>query len=264
MLPLPELQRAFVAGVFEDATDVLAHLDDGRFGAARHLQVYRNNTFANLTDALAAIHPVVKKLVGEGFFAFAADRFIRRHPPRAGNLHDFGGGFADFLRAFEPARSLPYLPDVARLEWAWHESFHAADAKPLAAARLATLHETPHAKLRCALHPAVRLVESDYPILAIWQANQDGEAGKGTINLDDGGDRLLVHRPALDVLIEPLGAGEWALLSGIATGATLVAACETALAAEPGLDLARTLQHCIERAIIVDITTTDPQPGETP
>jgi hypothetical protein len=254
MLQLPELQRAFAAGVLEDATDVLAHLGDGRFGAARHLQVYRNNTFANLTDALAAIHPVVKKLVGEGFFAFAADRFIRRHPPRAGNLHEFGGEFAKFLSAFEPARSLPYLPDMARLEWLWHESFHDADAKPMALERLATVSDSQYRALRFTLHPAARLIESNYPILHIWQVNQDGYVGDDTVNLDEGGVRLLIHRPALEVLIAPLGAGEYALLSGFAAGATFASACEQVLAAEPGFDIGAALQRHIREGTIVSFT----------
>src|SRR6185436_9928463 len=78
-------------------------------------------------DALAAVYPVVQRLLGQGFFEYACDAFIRRHPPRSGNLHDFGAEFAEFLAGFEAASTLTYLPDTARLEWSWHVAFHAAD-----------------------------------------------------------------------------------------------------------------------------------------
>ena len=102
MPSLPELQRAFAAGVFAEDVAVTRHILDGRFPAARHLQVYRNNVFESLVGALKAVYPVVERLVGTGFFAYAADGYIRRHPPVSGNLHDFGDSFAGFLAGFEP------------------------------------------------------------------------------------------------------------------------------------------------------------------
>ncbi|HLD13305.1 MAG TPA: DNA-binding domain-containing protein, partial [Burkholderiales bacterium] len=69
---MPELQRAFAAGVFAEDVAVTRHILDGRFPAARHLQVYRNNVFESLVGALKAVYPVVERLVGTGFFAYAA------------------------------------------------------------------------------------------------------------------------------------------------------------------------------------------------
>jgi hypothetical protein len=252
---LREMQRAFAAGIFADDPAVHAHLGEGRFGAARHLQVYRNNTFANLTDALAAIYPVVQRLVGEGFFGYAADRYIRAHPPRSGNLHDFGESFAGFLSAFEPARELVYLPDVARLERAWHESFHAAHSAALAVERLARVPESERPALRFRLHPSVRLLASPFPILRIWEVNQDGCTGDQQVDLDSGGVRLLVHRPELRVEIEALAPGDYALLAALAAGTRLGAACEQALAADPDMDLGATLRHFVARRAIVDLVT---------
>lgn len=252
---LRETQRAFAAGVLADDPAVLALLGAGRFGAARHLQLYRNNTFANLTDALAAIYPVVQRLVGEGFFGYAADRYIRTHPPRSGNLHDFGEAFAGFLSAFEPARGLAYLPDVARLEWAWHQSFHAADSDPLAVERIAQVPESEQPALRFRLHPSARLLTSPFPILRIWEVNQDGYTGEQRVDLGGGGVQLLVCRPDLHVEIEALASGDYALLAALAAGTRLGAACEQAIAVEPEMDLGRALRHFVARGAIVDIVT---------
>ena len=182
MPSLPELQRAFAAAVYaDDATGPSprrAHVRHDRFPAARHLQVYRNNVFESLVGALKAVYPVVERLVGTGFFAYAADGYIRHHPPASGNLHDFGDSFAGFLAGFEPARALAYLPDVARLEWAWHRAFHAADRAPLALERLAAVPPERYGQVRFRLHPSAQFIASDYPLLRIWEVNQPAYAGE--------------------------------------------------------------------------------------
>ncbi len=250
---LRELQQAFAAGVLDDQAGVLTELRALRFEPARHLQVYRNNTFANLTDAMRAVYPVVERLVGTGFFDYLADQFIRSHPPRSGNLHDFGAELAGFVAEFEPARALVYLPDVAQLEWSWHTAFHAADAEPLDPARLATLAPDRYGRVHFRLHPSARLLASDYPILRVWEANQDGQDSNATIDLDGGGERLLVIRRRLDVLIERLGPGDYQLLDGCRHGAPFETACGQALAAEPGFDLAAALRWHITRGTFTDL-----------
>lgn len=252
MPALPELQRAFAAGVLADNTAMVQHIRDGRFPAARHLQVYRNNVFENLTGALKAVYPVVERLVGTGFFGYAADGYIRRQPPTSGNLHDFGDSFAGFLADFEPARELVYLPDVARFEWAWHRAFHAADHAPLAIEQLAAVPPEQYGQLCFKLHPSVQRIASDYPILRIWQVNQPEYAGDIALNLTDGGVRLLVARPALEVVIESLSAGDDALLRAFTAGQHFEDASATALTAQPDYDLAAALRRYVASAVIID------------
>jgi len=250
MPSLREVQESFAAAILADAPGLITHIADGAFPAERHLQIYRNNVFAGLTDGLVAVFPVAEKLVGEGFFRFAADAYIRRNPPLSGNLHDFGGSFPEFLARFEPAENLPYLPDVARLEWLWHEAFHAAEAPPLRIEDLAQVAPDDYERLRFALHPSARLLDSPWPILRIWQANQDGHASEAHVDLAEGGVRLLIHRRDLEVLIEPLAAGDHALLAGFRDGQTLGEASDTALACDPHYDLAARLGHHVSSAAL--------------
>jgi len=240
---LRELQQAFAAGVFEESNTLLTDLRDGGFRAVQHLQIYRNNVFAKLTDALGACYPVVQKLVGEGFFGFLADAYIRRHPPRSGDVHDFGSALPEFVAAFEPARSLAYLPDVARLEWAWHESYHAADAAPLVPETLGAVSPEVYACIVFHLHPSARLLQSAFPCLRIWQVNQPGFDGEPTVNLDAGAEQLLVIRHGVDVVIGALGAGEYAMLRAFADGKNLGEAADGALAVEPAFDLGAALRR---------------------
>jgi hypothetical protein len=241
MPSLYELQRGFAEGVFNpSAADFAQHIHPGRFPAERHFQVYRHNVFESLTGALRAVYPVVERLVGEGFFRYAADTYIGGHPPTSGNLHDFGGSFAEFLADFPPAGELVYLSDVAHLEWAWHQSFHAADGAPLSLTELAAIAPDRYDTIRFKLHPAARLLASPYPLLRIWQVNQPAFRDDMTVNLDQGGDKLLVMRRK-QVEIELLGDGDYALLSAIAAGVVLACAAEQAIRAQPNYDLAAAL-----------------------
>ncbi len=243
MPALHDLQCGFAAAIFGEGDEPFANkVRDGRFPGTRLVQIYRNNTFASLTAALEAVYPVVTRLVGGDFFRHAADRYIHAHPSTSGNLHDFGGRFAAFLATFPPAATLRYLPDVARLEWACHRVFHAADHPPLPLDQLAAVSPAQHGQLVFGLHPATRLLESDYPVLRIWQANQP-DAAEEQIDLSVGGDRLLVFRRDLEIEFKRLSSGEFILLRAFSLERRFAEASAAALEEEPRLDLAETLRH---------------------
>jgi len=249
---LRDLQSDFVAAVFDDRPEMSARVRAGRFPAAQHLQVYRNNVVESLTGALRAVYPVVEKLVGDGFFRYAAHGYLCAHRPRSGNLHDFGDAFARFLAGFAPAAELPYLPDVARLEWAWHRAFHAADAPAFDLARFGAVPAERHALLRFVLHPSARLLASDFPVVRIFEINQEGYAGDTNVDLAEGGVHALVIRRGLAVYVEPLGDGEAGLLTALAEQQSLGTAVQVALAAQADFDLTRTLADHLRRGTLVD------------
>lgn len=249
-MSLREIQRGFVAGVLFDDASIHRHIRDRRFGATRHLQIYRNNVYVSLTGALEAIYPVVARLVGPDCFRGCAYGYIRQAPPTSGNLHDFGARFADFLATFEPVCALEYLPDVARLEWAWHCAFHAADAEPLALDALASVPQGRYGELRFALHPSARLQSSAYPLLKIWQANQPDASAEVTIDLREGGVDLLIVRRHLTVEIEQVPAAAYALLRAFAEGCNLTEAAARTAAAASDFDLTATLRHYVQNRTI--------------
>jgi len=181
--------------------------------------VYRRNMLANLGGALAATFPVVERLVGGAFFREAARRYVLAHPSRSGDLNEYGEGFAGFLESYPHARSLAYLPDVARLEWACHECYQAADGGALDLAALAAVAAEAYPRIRFSLHPAVRLVRSDHPVEAIWSANQGGR--DGTPDRDAGADFALVRREQGSVRVRAIEEAEWRFLESLGAGATL-------------------------------------------
>ncbi|MFT7145371.1 MAG: hypothetical protein ACJASZ_000237, partial [Yoonia sp.] len=154
-------QAAFQAAILDPA----AAVPDGVINpdgapAKKRFDVYRNNVAVSLSDALEAAFPVVRKLVGDDFFRAMAGVYLRKHPPKSPLMMFYGDAMPQFLERFSPAKSIPYLPDIARLELALCHAYHAADATPVDAQALAAL--TPEAlmgaKLRIA--PATQTVTS--------------------------------------------------------------------------------------------------------
>lgn len=250
---LPDLQREFAAAVFDGSPAAARRVRTGRFAADQHLQIYRRNIITTLTAALGDVYPVVEKLVGTGFFAFAAHEYLRDHRPLSASLHDFGGAFAGFLAGFAPAASLPYLADVARLEWAWHRAFHAADAPPFDPASLPAVGNGDPVRWRVLLHPSAQLVSSDFPIVRIFEVNQDGYDGDLAVDLGAGGVTALVMRRGLAVCVEPLTTGDAALLTSFLQNRPLGEALEAALAAQPDFDLSTALAAQVRRGTIVRV-----------
>jgi hypothetical protein len=206
------------------------------------------------------VYPVVQRLVGEAFFQYAAAQYIARHPSRSGDLHEFGEHFPLFLPSFAPVAALVYLPDVARLEWAYHQVFHAASHPPLDLAALARVPAERQGALHFQLHPAARLLESAFPILRIWQVNQDGYRGDPTVDLAEGGVKLLVfRRETLDIEFQPLEEGEFSLLRALAGGCDFATACERAMAAQPDFDLPACFGRHVLQGVLVAFDGAHPR-----
>ena len=87
--------------------------------APKRFAVYRNNVVVSLVEALMSGFPSLVPLVGETFFRAVARAYAVAHPPNSPLMLFYGEGFAAFLETFEPTKSLPFLPPVARIDWAW-------------------------------------------------------------------------------------------------------------------------------------------------
>ncbi len=255
MSALRELQNSFHDALLSGDSDSLdTDIRADGLAVARRLGIYRNTVFTNLREALRAIFPVVERLVGADFFTGCSDEYIRRYPSPAGDLNRFGAQFGEFLAGFAPAASLPYLPDVARLEWRAHQVYHAADAAALDVARLTAVTPERYETLRFTLHPACALFASRYPVHRIWQVNQPDSASAQEVNLDSGGVKLLIERDGVHIVPRLLSDGEWALLQSFAAGEDFATACDAALSAEADYDIGSALQKLITRSTLIDFT----------
>lgn len=221
---------------------------------APRLALYRGNVQANARKALAAAYPVVEQLVGAEFFDGLAREYGRRSPSREGDLTRYGDAFDDFLRDFEHVRDLPYLADVAALDWAVHCAHYAADAERFDALQLASRPDEEWGTLRVRLHPACAVLSSSWPLARIWSVHQRDHAGDRTVPFDDATHWCLVYRPQWRVQVGELGAGEHAFLEAAIESATLHRCVDVAVFADASFDLGPALAAWIEARVIVDLS----------
>ena len=220
---------------------------------AVRLAVYRNNVVSSLIDALADTFPVAQELVGVEFFRAMAGVFVRRAPPRSRILAHYGEGFPAFVEGFGPARSVPYLADVARLEFARVRAHHAADADPVSAdaVSLALASAERIGELRLVCHPSLAVVASRFAIVSLWAAHQ----GHGELSAvdPDAAESALVLRQGLDVLVLSLPSGAAGFIAAVQRGAPLGDAAANAAIDDPGFDLSATLTLLLGRGALTSI-----------
>jgi hypothetical protein len=247
-----------VAAALRDAGDAGASVQATRWLAgdatlaAQRLAIYRANVAANADKALSGAYPVLRQLVGEEFFGGLARVYQRATPSCSGNLYDYGGEFADFLASFEHAQSLPYLADLARLEWRVHRAYGAADAEPWDAAALLAVAPERQGEVRFEWAAGTAIVHSAYPIVQIWAIHQPGHAGEFAVD-GSRGECALVARDGMRVSVTALADADAAFFSIALAGGTLAAASTAALSADPGLDLGALLARAIASHLICDI-----------
>jgi hypothetical protein len=224
----------------------------GKLSPEKRIEIYRHNVMSTLTGALSDLYPVTEKIVSTPFFLRLAENFVRVTPSSSGDLNTFGSEWPDFLRIHTGAINLPYLEDVAKLEWAWHRAFHAKDCPAFDLAKLAKVASDEHTNLQFSLHPSVAFIASAHPIVRIWAVNQNEYAGDMIIDWTLSGDLALVSREDLTVKIQSLPRATFEFLQALDCGKTLGAAADIAFAAEAEFDLQHALISAIQSELIID------------
>lgn len=214
--------------------------------------VYRNNVLSGLTGALQARFPAAEKITGADFFLAMAYEFVVLHPPRSPLLLSYGDNFADFVETFEPARQLPYLADVIRLEAVRGRAYHAADATPMNPEHLRSVREEQLFDIVFSPHPSLSVVRSPHPVVTIWAMNS-GEMPVGGIE-DWQGEDALVLRPQMIVEVHRLPPGGAVFLDALVRGMPLSGACRDAMSAAPDFDLSANLAGALKAGAFTSLS----------
>ena len=258
MPALLDLQRSFIdAIVIGDASGLDAAIVGNGVSPAQCIQVYRNNTFITLTEALAATYPAIVRLVDRGFFDYAAAQFIPGNLPDRPCLFEYGGGFGDFLAGFDPVADYPFLPDVARLEWAVNAAWNSPARTPLAFEALARAATSAGETLRLSLDALY--LASGWNVDEIWQANRGG-ADTEILPISQP-VRLQIRCGGPGVMVERLDPAAWSLRHHLARGETLGHAAAAAFAEAPDFDLGAALRALAAEGPSAAILSP-PQPDE--
>ena len=225
-------------------------------GAVRRYNVYRNNVTVSLIDALAATYPAVQRITGVEFFRAMARFHVRATPPTSPLLFEYGRDFPAFVAAYEYAGEMPWLADVARLERAWLDAYHAADAEPLHAEALEAVAPERFEEAIFTAHPATRIVRSSFAAVTIFAANRSD----GAVHSIDAGvaEDALITRPDAGVVVRHLPDGGAVFLENLLAKRPLGAAAGAALDCCPGFDIAANIAGAIQAGVFTAVSV-----GET-
>lgn len=242
----------FVSALLDPARPAPAVVSGpGSKAAAKRYGVYRNNVTVSLINALAAVYPATQRITGADFFRMMARLHVRAAPPTSPLLFEYGRDFPAFIEHYEYAQSMPWLADVAHIERAWLDAYHAADAEPLSLKALAAIPVDRLGKILLVPHPAARIVRSRYSALTIFVANRVNrpvrriEAGEP--------EDTLITRPALEVFARQLPPGGAAFLTHLMAAEPLGVAAAAGASDNPNFDLATNISGMIEAGIFIDI-----------
>jgi hypothetical protein len=232
-LALRDLQAAFAAHLVDgDAARLAAIVTP----SAARLGVHRHHVFHSLAAALGETFSTVKALVGPEFFRRMARAYVAAELPTQPVLGEYGRSFDVFVAGHAAARDLPYLADVARLDWALNRAFHCPFQPPLGAADLQAVDAGSLPQQRLVAQAGAALIESDFAIDRIWAVSRPG-AAEEKVDPWSVGIRLLVLRRSDDAAFVVLSAGEARFVAVLIDGATLEEAAGQALAVDPAFDL---------------------------
>ncbi len=216
---------------------------------AAGLAVYRNNVRSAYLRVLSDAFPVVARLVGDGFLRYAAREYFHAYPPRTPIVARYGDDFPAFLAGFEPASAHPYLADVARIEIAWLEAYHASEAAPAPADEILNCIGAAAESARFVFHPSMKLLSSVHPAFSIWRHNY--EKRDGALRPPPRGERVLIVRPETEVVATEIDNDTYITLQSLAAGARLGEAIDSTLDERPNASMSEILKAIVSARVIV-------------
>ncbi|WP_028100524.1 MNIO family bufferin maturase [Pseudoduganella violaceinigra] len=232
-------QQAFSDALFSPCAEAALPLKH-----SERFALYRGNLTSTWNKALAAAYPVIAQLLGAEFFAALAREYGRAHPSESGDLNRFGAHFEPFLRQFEHVQDLPYLPDMARLEWQLHRIHYAVQKDALQAQDIDP--QTVEAQ-SFAWQATAQLFESEWAVAPLWLAHQ-GAPFPEKMNEPS---RALLSRPQWTAQVTPLQAPDYIALKTLQEGKPLGAALDAAFALDEHFNVAASLQQWLQQQILI-------------
>ncbi len=219
------------------------------------LAVYRNNMRVAFAQNLRDTFPVIEKLVGANFFRLLAHEYFHHSPPRSQLARDYGRRMPEFLTSFEPAKGLPYLPDMARLELAWLDAYHGHEATPLTPNEIMSEIGAAPERANLTLHPTLQLMKFSLPIAELWHHNRQSEAPL-PVKIATRDECVFMARPQATVSVVATSQAFFDLLTGI-NGGKRLGQCFTLLEeTHHAIDPTDLLERLISHQLITDATLT--------
>lgn len=227
MPTLLELQRQFAARLRGEASGFASWAEADGIDSAARVGVYANNSRILFETALEQTYPVMLRRVGEQYFLQLARRYRAAHPSRAGDLHEIGRAFAEFLARDLEDSPYAWLADLARLEWACADVATQPETAGAAVTALAGLSPEALSAIQLDMAPSLRTVSSRFPVFTVWQENQPDRDGRA-VDLEAGAEHVLVRAARDGCLLHRVPANVLGVARALQQGLPLAQAIDQA------------------------------------
>lgn len=206
------------------------------------LEIYNRQYWFRVIGAVAEDFPGLLAVLGEEKFDKLVLAYLKENPSTSFTLRNLGSKLPHWLERhseFAPRRH-DLLVDVAKLEWAYIESFDNASLPPLSEVDISSLT----ADSQLSLQPHLQLLDLRYPvdklILAVHReaapasvasnaaSEHKHKSLKRLLVMRRSMTHLVIHRFENDVYYRRIDPEAFLLLSALQTGATIGAAIEIA------------------------------------
>ena len=249
---LNKVQESFKDHMFttvdavENPEEDFANLFDiGTIPLDKRLKIYRNHIVTTLSDIIVMNFPLVEILTGKDFLTTAAKLYLFDNPPTQACLDRYGKNFPEFLKSYKHANALPYLSDIAKLDWIMNESRCAKDDQTLTADDLTKLDPENFEQTIFYLKNSTRIIDTAYPLDQIYHFCKNKSDSDDMLHIENESTYLLISRLQWDPTLFKLDKSEYMFFSMIKDGKTLGEILEIILDMYPNFDFSSFLQNYI-------------------
>jgi len=213
--------------------------------------IYKNNVFHSLTQALSAQFPVCTQLVGEDFFKGCSKAYLSNQLPDRADMILIGRTFSDFLKEFEHTKNMPYLAQVANLEYSRALSLHSEDLNCISHKDLASMDIAILQQQSLIFHPSVHLVQSEFSIFSIWKGHQPNQKMESSvINIPEA---TLIFRDEFRVACIELDQATFNCLSLWKAGQSLIEGIQNTIETFPEFNPTEVIEFTFSNPLITTV-----------
>ncbi len=217
---LAEYQECLSKALFSTKSDLVWTRDTivpaGKLNTEEALEVYRSNTHGACINTLKQIFPICMKVLGVVFFTALAKNYVQKYPSKNSDLNTYGSRFSEFINSQKIyqniARDLPYLKELALLEWDLHAVYYVEDDENFDWSSLQTKSVEEQLKLKPILSHSLRLLNMQFPVDKIWFANKTDEASTIT-EYETSPYHLVISRYDYRAAVKRITVKEYVLLN---------------------------------------------------
>ena|ERR1051326_232165 len=256
MQRLADLQSHFRDAIIHGGTQLVGSFLVGGLQPEKRLRIHQRNYHVSLTEALLTKFPATEWLLGTTFLTEAARRFVRKHPPSAPCIAEYGIAFPEFLEQCDGAGRLPYVREFAQLEWYAGKAAIAVDQSGIDRTSLSAIDIDALPDALLTLQSGLHYLHATRPVDELMRMYLTNTA-PDEFKLAPADVWIEVRGARGDFQLERLAADEFMFRQSILEGLTIGDAAERALEVNDAFDPGRSLAAIISEGLVTGIRRKD-------